>query len=175
MADRVRVIFAALARMCSSFVSRHSTPPAPTVSGNTFKKFWPNRQRLHPWSREGGGLFLRCTHPLSCFLGSPVTGSPRGVPVKGVPWARLLLPPDSPRGVSVGSRPGMSFGSPDQPKPRLAQRVCRVGLGRLVLLVSGNGLGTNAAGLKSHASPFHHAPFGSGGFLVRSLRRGVLV
>jgi hypothetical protein len=76
---------------------------------------------------------------------------------------------------SLAKRSLTTFRYPDQPKPRLAQRVCRVGLGRLVLLVSGNGLGTNATGMKSHASPFHHAPFGNGRFLVRSLRRGVLV
>jgi hypothetical protein len=33
------VIFAALATMYSSLVSRHSTTHAPTVSGNTFKRF----------------------------------------------------------------------------------------------------------------------------------------
>jgi len=57
--------------------------------------------------------------------------------VKGVPWGRPFLPPDSPKGVSGGSGPGMSERNPDQPRPRLAQRVSRAGLGRLVYKVRG--------------------------------------
>ena len=125
--------------MCSTTVSRHSTPHATTVFGNTFKKFLPNRQRLHPWSREGGGGVLKVRPSPVRYVGSSSRRLTQGRVGEGSPlWQTLFLPRLTWKACRVEREgPGMYERNPGQPNPRLTYSACRAGGGRSVCWVRG--------------------------------------
>ena len=123
--------------MCSIPVSRHSTTHATTVSGNTFKRFLPNRQRLHPWSREGGGGVLKVRPSPVRYVGSSSRRLTQGRVGEGSPlWQTLFLPRLTWKACRVEREgPGMYERNPDQPNPRLTYSACWAGGGRSVCKV----------------------------------------